>query len=277
MRTSIWLGSVLGVVLSGLASAQSYNGTWSITPTVQFSCMGGLVQFSIQRFVLSGTYPQASIMLVPTFSAGFLAGNFASPNSLTATRVLPGSCTETYQITLSFPTSTQCTGTFTANYTGAGCTTIFGSCMQQSWQFTGVLQQPASYATFGAGCAGSLGVTHLQPQALPRLGTTCQIQLDHLPLGFAVLVTGFSNTTSSLGALPAPLAAFGMPGCMSRTSLDVTEFVNGTGTTATWSLAVPNAAAFLGMVFHQQALVPSPGTNAAGAVVSDAATALVGV
>jgi hypothetical protein len=267
----------MAILLSGLSSAQSYSGGWSMTPTVQYSCMQGILQFSINRFAISGVYPSVAVTLQPTFSAGVLTGTFGTPSSFTATRVVPGSCTETYQITLAFQNSNQFTGTFSATFTGQGCTTPFGYCATQTWQIAGVRQLAAAYATFGAGCAGNLGVPHLLPVALPRLGTTCQVQLDNLPLGVAFLVTGFSNTASSLGPLPASLTAFGMPGCLGRTSLDVTEFVSGAGSAATWSLAIPNAPVLIGVLFYQQALVPAPGWNALGAVVSDAAAVTVGV
>ncbi|MCA8975262.1 MAG: hypothetical protein KDC98_11100 [Planctomycetes bacterium] len=99
---------------------------------------------------------------------------------------------------------------------------------------------------------------------------------DNLPQGMAFLVHGFSNTAWALGALPAPLDGFGMPGCTARVSVDAIEFLAGAGNTATWTLAVPNAPELLGLRWYQQALVPDPGFNAAGLVASQARILVVG-
>ena len=119
-------------------------------------------------------------------------------------------------------------------------------------------------------------MTHLTASSLPRLGTSMVVSLDHLPVDVAFLLTGLSNTTSSLGPLPLDLAAFGAPGCSGRVSPDATALLVGAGNTASWSLLLPNAPSLLGTRFYQQALVVDPGRNALGGVVSDAAAATAG-
>jgi hypothetical protein len=102
------------------------------------------------------------------------------------------------------------------------------------------------------------------------------VHLDNLPANLAFMVSGFSNTTSSLGPLPANLGSFGMPGCFGHVSLDFSTLITGTGNAADYSLPMPGSPGLLGLVFYQQALVLDPGRNALGAVVSDAAMATIG-
>lgn len=134
----------------------------------------------------------------------------------------------------------------------------------------------ASYVTFGSGCAGSLGITGLSPTSMPRIGNTLSVNLTNLPQQIALLMVGLSNTTSGFGPLPVNLQGFGMPGCLGRVSPDVNVIVGG-GNPATFSVAIPANNLLLGLRFYQQALVLDPlAGNAAAAVVSDAAAAVIG-
>ena len=92
----------------------------------------------------------------------------------------------------------------------------------------------------------------------------------------AFLISGWSNTASTLGALPLDATPFGMPGCTLRTSIDAVTFLVGAGGQAVFTMAIPNLASLVGATFHQQAMVLDPGANTLGAVLSDAATAVVG-
>ena len=135
--------------------------------------------------------------------------------------------------------------------------------------------QSGAFNTFAAGCPGSAGVTHLDA-APPRVGTTTQIAMQPLPQNVAVLVFGFSNTTSAFGPLPLDLTAIGMPGCFARVSLDVTGVVLGSGGTGSYPLVVPNLPALAGFILHCQAIVFDAAANPTGLVMSDAATLVVG-
>jgi hypothetical protein len=134
----------------------------------------------------------------------------------------------------------------------------------------------AGYTVLGLGCAGTLGVPGLTAQARPRLGRTATVLLERLPLAAAFFVMGFDATTSPLGPLPVDLAPFQAPGCALRIRPDAALFLGGSGSTATWNLAIPNDPSLLCLRFFHQALVLSPGSNGLGAVVSDAAAAIVG-
>jgi len=139
------------------------------------------------------------------------------------------------------------------------------------------LVQAGSYETFAAGCAGSLPAATLTCLHLPRLGQNLLVRLDHLPQSAAIVALGLSNTTSPLGPLPLGLGAFGMPGCRLCISVDGSLLMSGSAGTVIHSLPIPNRTSLAGFVCHEQALVLDPAAaNAAGAVVSDAATAVIG-
>ena len=135
---------------------------------------------------------------------------------------------------------------------------------------------PASYTTFGAGCPSALGVSHLIPATLPRIGTNLFVVVDNLPYNLALMITGTSNTTSTLGPLPANLGVIGMPNCLLRVSLDFTTGLVGGGTSASWLLAIPSSTGLLGLQLFQQAFVFDPPLNPFGGAVSDAAIMQIG-
>lgn len=109
---------------------------------------------------------------------------------------------------------------------------------------------------------------------LPQIGTTLHVGVTPPPPGPAVLLTGFSNTQASFGPLPLDLSWLGMPRCHLRVSPDILAPVLGTPARA--SLPIPDDPTFVGLVFHQQALLLDPTANPLGAVLSSSATAVVG-
>jgi hypothetical protein len=130
---------------------------------------------------------------------------------------------------------------------------------------------PAFYTTSGAGCANSLGISHLLNAALPRIGQTMIVNVTNVPQQLGLMITGTSNTTSTLGPLPVDLTVIGMPGCSLRTSLDLTDTLFTFGQVASWSLGIPNQTTLLGAQFYQQAFVFDLPFNAFGGTMSDAA------
>ena len=134
----------------------------------------------------------------------------------------------------------------------------------------------AGYGYFAPGCAGPLGITHLVHDAPPRLGTTMTVSLDNLPVSAALMMTGLSRTLSNFGLLPLDLGPFGAPSCFGRVGPDAIQFLIGTGNLAQWHFGVPNSTGLIGVQIYNQALVLAPGTNALGAVASDAAAMLIG-
>jgi hypothetical protein len=140
--------------------------------------------------------------------------------------------------------------------------------------FTVALFAPGGFNWSGDGCAGSTGITALSTPALPRTGRTLRVDLVPPPPGPAVVVTGFSNLAAPFGPLPLDLGPFGMPRCALRVSPDVLLPVAGNPAHAI--LPLPDDPALAGLVFHLQALIVDPVANALGAVMSAAATAVVG-
>ena len=135
---------------------------------------------------------------------------------------------------------------------------------------------PATYSSFGSGCPNSLGTPQLINATLPRLGQTMIVNVTNMPIGLGLMITGASNQTSTLGFLPYDLTAIGLPGCFLRTSLDLTDGLLAFGSTASWSLAIPNGVQLLGAEFYQQAFVFDPPLNAFGGSMSDAAVWQIG-
>jgi hypothetical protein len=146
------------------------------------------------------------------------------------------------------------------------------SCASTS-RFTVALFTSGGVNWLGDGCAGTVGRTQLDPLATPRIGHTFTTFVNPPP-AFGLVFTGFSSTTTPYGRLPIDLSALGMTGCRLRVSPDL--IVPVTGTPARADLPIPPDPALTGALFHQQALVLDPGANPAGAVLSDAVTAVIG-
>jgi len=139
------------------------------------------------------------------------------------------------------------------------------------------LGSSSTYSTFSTGCSGGRPATRIVPLDTPRIGNTLQLRLFDLPSDAAFLFAGLSNTTSALGPLPLSLTSVGMPGCTLYVSTDFTTLLVGANQQATYNLPIPNVSGLVGAVFFQQALVIDSGAgNSLGAVMSDAAAAVVG-
>ncbi|MCC7062548.1 MAG: PKD domain-containing protein [Planctomycetes bacterium] len=161
---------------------------------------------------------------------------------------------------------------------------LFGSSFTDNRVWTGALHYSratdsgyAGHGFLGLGCPGSLGTPTLSASGRPQLGTSLGVTADHLPASAAIVLTGFSRTTSVFGPLPHNLAPYGAPGCWGMVSSEATQFVFGSNNTASWNFTVPNDPGLLWLQVYQQALVLDPGFNPLGAVVSDAAGLLIGM
>ncbi len=134
----------------------------------------------------------------------------------------------------------------------------------------------AGFGYFGAGCAGPLGISQLSATTRPALGQSFAVQMNNLPLSAAIMMCGFSNTSSTFGPLPLSITPFGAPGCTARVSTDANLFVAGSGNAAQWLFNIPNNGGLLGLKLYNQAFVLAPGFNSLGAVLSDAHALLIG-
>lgn len=138
------------------------------------------------------------------------------------------------------------------------------------------LSGTAGYGFFGAGCAGSLGISNQVAANRPQLGATLNVTLTNLPLSGAVMMMGLSRSASPFGPLPLDITVFGAPGCSARVSPDATLFVFGANNSAPWSLGIPNGPGLIGQLFYTQAFALDPGFNALGAVLGDAYALQIG-
>lgn len=129
----------------------------------------------------------------------------------------------------------------------------------------------STYVSFATGCAGSLPTARLVPRDTPRIGRPHQLTVFDLPADVCVLAMGFQPLVG------IPLASLGMPGCDWHVALDGTVVLVGQDHLVKWQLPIPDAGVLVGRRFYNQALVLDPlAGNAFGAVVSDAAEAIVG-
>ena len=67
-----------------------------------------------------------------------------------------------------------------------------------------------------------------------------------------------------------------MPGCSQYVAPLVSDLRIANNGRATWDLSIPNSTAMIGLQLYQQALVLSPGSNAAGVIASNGLDLRVG-
>ncbi|MEY4674474.1 MAG: hypothetical protein RL148_2258 [Planctomycetota bacterium] len=106
----------------------------------------------------------------------------------------------------------------------------------------------------------------------PVLGTTFQMAVENIPAGssFGVVFLGFTKPTPAVD-----LTGIGMPGCFRYCSQESQAGQLVSGTSFTYSLALPNNTAFRGLVLYSQAATLTPGLNALGALSSNGMELLV--
>jgi alpha-tubulin suppressor-like RCC1 family protein len=130
----------------------------------------------------------------------------------------------------------------------------------------------STYVSFAPGCAGSHPPARLVPRDTPFVGHRLEVEVFHLPANIALMTMGWQQLAS-----PVSLAAVGMPGCFQQISVDAAAAIVGQANSAVWNLPIPDLPDLVGVTFYNQALVLDPAApNALGAVVSDAAKAVVG-
>ncbi len=138
----------------------------------------------------------------------------------------------------------------------------------------------ADYRVAGAGCSSG----GMQPVlSAGAYGPWSDDDFDvSLALGTrnpnsAVMLTGFSNTTWAGRNLPVLLDPYGLTGCSLGIAAEIAYPMSLSGGTWTWSARIPPDQAFWGARFWQQAVLLEPGVNSAGATLSLAAEATIGV
>lgn len=144
-----------------------------------------------------------------------------------------------------------------------------------TWEYG--VPTPATYTTFGVGCASSVGIPWLAAAtSRPQLGQMLQIGLYDLPPDHSTLIgLGWSNSVWQGASLPQDLGVLGAPGCALRISPDLLWPLFNWGGRADWSLPIPADRIFLGLVFYNQA-VAIDHANALGLVFTNAGAARIG-
>jgi hypothetical protein len=138
----VLLAFIVTLVLS--SAAPSFGqcllpGGYTSTPALSYTCAFGIVHFDIQRWDIAIT---GNVIKIDVFPG---ASGFGYPNPLTgtidcqtgaftATRVWPGTCTETYTLTGQVQSIGSWTGTFRAAFTG-NCL----DCSTQNYPVSGAL------------------------------------------------------------------------------------------------------------------------------------------
>ncbi len=118
----------------------------------------------------------------------------------------------------------------------------------------------------------------LTSATLPTIGQVLDLRMSQVPANASVTVcTGMSASRFGSFALPFDLAQLGAPGCLLRTSIDLTDaFTADAQGRLRAPLRLPNDADLVGRTFYQQAAVLDPAANALSLTLSDAAEVLVG-
>lgn len=123
---------------------------------------------------------------------------------------------------------------------------------------------------------GSIGNVPLTLDAAagsrPAVGTTFNMVVGNIPTGvnLGAMVLSFSQQNLYLQQL-------GMPGCFQYLNLDATFLLLPTGPTVQWGFPVPTNQRYLNTHLFCQAVMFAPGSNALGAVSSNAGDAKVGL
>jgi hypothetical protein len=158
---------------------------------------------------------------------------------------------------------------------------VTASTGNKTWEYVPGNTVPASFAPYGAGCAGPTGVPQLSNVvgSLPRIGSTLQMQLTNLPtslfnvpLGFL----GFDASTWNGMPLPLSLTPLGFTGCDVLLAPVRTDGLQNLGGFANWNVPLPMNAHALGADIYFQGVVLVPGWNPAGFVFTNGGHAVVG-
>jgi hypothetical protein len=145
----------------------------------------------------------------------------------------------------------HCTGTFTRTSANdqlwllvRGSHPIAANLLRSHLTAFQIRDVSPTWSSYGAGC----GTVTLALGSLPAIGGTFTLNVANIGPGFPFLLTGVTQLN-----LPLPLPEF-VPGCTALASPDLVDFLGVGGSTAAWSLAIPNNPALSGFQLFNQAL-----------------------
>jgi len=150
-----------------------------------------------------------------------------------------------------------------------------------TWEYVPGATVPATFTSYGTGCAGPAGVPSLGNVAgsLPRIGSTLQLRLTNLPsspFNVPIGFLGFDATTWSGLPLPLSLTPLGFTGCDALLAPISSDGLTNVAGVANWNIALPMSTFALGFDIYFQGAVFVPGWNPGGFVFSNGGHAVVG-
>ena len=146
--------------------------------------------------------------------------------------------------------------------------------------FIGIVEvRPASFSTFGKGCASTAVLPTISSTTPPKLGQNFTFTVTgFLPkLQFGQLIMGRSSTLWGIIPLPLSLGVIGASNCNLNVSLDSTLLIvtNAQGNFRT-TLKVPALTSLQGTVLYGQAAAPDPKSNPVGIATTNGFKVTIG-
>jgi hypothetical protein len=151
---AVLAAGALAFALASDGSAQSYDGTWTITPLVHFPGFGaGCPTFLFNQLYITDENPSVTVSTnsgAPN-NPGTMTGSFVTPTKIKATSTGTGPCGKfiTYTLTLKLGSEPTFTGTFQTLSSGQSC-----FCGNPNFGFKGTL----TYASIAYCTAGTSGI-----------------------------------------------------------------------------------------------------------------------
>jgi hypothetical protein len=135
---------------------------------------------------------------------------------------------------------------------------------------------PATYTTFGTGCAGTATPPMLVARTMPVPGQAFTLEIQNLRPGPGFLVLGGSDKSWSGLSLPLDLGPIRMPGCNLLVSWE-TEFpIFALAGTYRFTVTVPEQIPLSGNTFFNQVWVLDANANPLGIATSNAGRGVIG-
>ncbi|MEZ5965475.1 MAG: hypothetical protein R3F56_16700 [Planctomycetota bacterium] len=155
-----------------------------------------------------------------------------------------------------------------------GLPVIYGSLLSSPrfWEY--VTQAPVGFSTYGAACAGSNGMPHLDRDhsTSPLIGSTVRLRASALPAasGTALMILGSMR-------ISIDLTPIGMVGCTQLATAVLHLPLVTAGGGANLDLGIPDDASLLGALVPAQCFAVDPGANALGVTASNGVELRVGI
>ena len=120
----------------GFGCAEGYNGSFTVTPSVSYSCAGAVTVNFSSVDVFHDQF-ELEMTAVGSSQPGTMKGTTLADKTFRVSRSIAGACEENYAIEGSFTDAANFSGTFTIGFVdglgGFGC----GNCADQSYNITG--------------------------------------------------------------------------------------------------------------------------------------------